>query len=464
MISNTDMDYILQKDLYAFYRSYVIQSKFKENSKHADHIREIASHLSLLKEGLLDKYLAVSVPPRHSKSSLITIAFPLWLIFHNPDLNILIISNTGTLAEKFGIDLREFIRMYGYEFNIYLSDVKHSSTHIKIADKDGRLYNGSIRLTGASGSITGQDADYIIVDDPYKGEQDELTPSALEKKINWFLRIVIQRLEPHSKLLVLHTRWHSYDLIGYFQEDPELKNKFLFLKFPAIREDNTPLWKEQYTIEELESKRNTVGERLFSSIWQQEPLDDTSDFFDISKLKYEGLKPDEEIIESIRTWDIAKGDTLQADYTAGALMVRTTMNRIGVIDLVHGHFKDETKDKILQTAMNDGFNTGILIETGVAAAGDLLFTEWQQQLLGYRVERSKPITSKVDRATPLKHGILDGMFFIDINDAKLIDKINREFMSFPEGLHDDIIDCIAYGYNYLQVKMEETVETFGIIY
>ena len=32
--------------------------------------------------------LCVAMPPRHAKSSMISLAFPLWLIFHNPNLNI----------------------------------------------------------------------------------------------------------------------------------------------------------------------------------------------------------------------------------------------------------------------------------------------------------------------------------------------------------------------------------------
>lgn len=450
------MDPRFLNDLYLFYRYFVTLPQFKDKAKPAKHIKALSRHLMALTVGKLDKHLAVSMPPRHSKSSMITVAYPMWLIFQDPDLDVLIITNTNDLAIRFGIDLRELINIYGPQFNVYLSDIKHSSTHLKFCDKDGKLYNGSIRLTGSSGSITGQDADYIIVDDPYKGEEDEFTPSALQKKINWFLRIVIQRIEPHTKLLVLHTRWHSRDLIGYIKE--KLKKSFKFITYAAIKKDGMPLWPEQYSLEELNNKLKTVGERLFSSIWQQEPLDETSDFFDIDKLEYTSLLPGEIILETIRSWDISKGATLHADATAGAKMVRTNFNRIGVTDIVHGRFGNETKQKILNTAKRDGFNVKILIETGVAAAGDLLFDEWQIQLEGYRVYQSKAIKSKPDRATPLKNGILDHLFFINLIDSELIEKVNQEFSSFPDGIHDDIVDAIAYGFIYLHNLIQEEAE------
>jgi phage terminase large subunit-like protein len=195
-----------------------------------------------------------------------------------------------------------------------------------------------------------------------------------------------------------------------------------------------------------------MGDRLFSSIYQQRPLDETSDFFDLDKIKYEGLQPGEEITQRVRSWDISKGDTLHSDATAGALMALTNKGRIGITHLVHGRYSNETKQTLINTANSDTMNTPILIETGVAAAGDLLFQEWRQQLQGYRVYRSKAIKSKPDRATPLKNGILDGRFFIDLPPGQ-VELINSELRSFPDGVHDDIIDATAYGYIYLQKRL-----------
>lgn len=433
-------------DLYLFYRLFIVQ-KWGKKGVRAPHIKKLSRHLMAISLGKLDKHLAVSMPPRHSKSSMVTLAFPLWLIFQDPNLNILIINNTSTLSEKFGIALRDAVREYGSLFNVYLSDVKHSSTHLMFCDSDGKLYNGSIRLTGASGSITGQDADYLIIDDPYKGEEEEFTPTALQKKIDWFNRVVEQRVEPETKLLILHTRWHSNDLIGYLQR--EQSSDYLFITFPAIS-GKDPLWKERYSLEELESKKGKVGERLFSSIWQQKPLDDTSDFFDIDNINYKPLP--QTPIHTVRSWDISKGDTLHADFTAGTLLSSNKENQIAATDLKYGQFGNKTKDVIFETAQEDGKDVIILIETGVAAAGDLLFTEWKRQLKGFRVKRAKTINSKADRATPLKNGINDGLFFIDIDDDGLVEIINTELRGFPDGVHDDITDALSHGYNYLSRK------------
>ena len=222
-------------DLYEFYYNF-IAIRYDEYVD-ANHIREIANKLTQLYLDETDKHLCLSVAPRHSKSSIVTLAFPLWLIFQNPDLNILIVNAEATLSENFGIKLREYVREYGELFDVFLSDVKHSSTHLKFEDSKGKLHKGSIRLTGASGSITGQDADYLILDDIYKGFSD-ITPSLLAKKIEWFKTMILQRKEPHTKLLILHTRWANSDLQGYLME--KHPNEYEFISFPAIKSGHNP--------------------------------------------------------------------------------------------------------------------------------------------------------------------------------------------------------------------------------
>ena len=99
----------------------------------------------------------------------------------------------------------------------------------------------------------------------------------------------------------------------------------------------------------------------------------------------------------------------------------------------------------------DGPNNISIIETGVAAAGKLVFDEWEEQLAGYMVERAMavPNNSKADRATPLKNKIYDGEVYVDITDDKLRQTFIDEFKAFPNGAHDDIVDATAHSVNFL---------------
>lgn len=445
-------------DLYLFY-NWTVASHYKDNV-YARHIDKLATELTRIKLGQINN-LCVSMPPRHSKSSMVTLAYPLWLIFQDPNLNILIINSEGGLSERFGIELREGVREYGGYFNVYLSDIKHSSTYLMFEDSNGELYGGSIRLTGSNGSITGQDADYLIIDDPYKGFED-ITPTLLQKKIDWFNTLIIQRIEPETRLIILHTRWHSLDLQGYLHDN--YPDKYNFISFPAIKQDGTPLWPERYSLKLLEEKQEQMGERLFEAIYQQKPLDTTSDFFDLTRINW-----DNNITEpgdlSVRAWDIASSDNIKGkrnDYTCGIYMQHQKGDHYLINGMIHGQYGKNTKNRIVETAHIDGVNTHIVIETGVAAAGQLLYDEWEQQLPGYMVEQAKPITSKVDRATPLQNAIYDGKITINLPDKER-QLLMQEFESFPNGEHDDIVDACAHAYNFLSNRFNTSEPTLELL-
>lgn len=431
-------------DLYLFYRVF-IASKFRENL-HAPHIQQLSRHLMKNYLGK-EMRICVAMPPRHSKSSMVTLAYPLWLIIHNPNLNILIVNASFSLSERFGIQLREYIREYGALFGIQLSRAKQSATTLMFEDLNGKLYNGSIRLMGANATITGMDADYVIIDDIIKNEEDT-TPSALDKTYQWFQHVLLQRLEPQTRLLILHTRWNSLDLQGILKK--RFLDDYIFVEYPAIKEDGTPLWSQRYSIQELQKKREEVGDRMFEALYQQNPIDDTTNFFKVENIRWG--KPDMDTVYNVRAWDIAGSDNSRGainDYTAGALVSTLSDHKsILIHDLVHGQYGSDNFNIIRKTTEQDGVNTTVLIETGVAAAGKLLYEMWEEELSGYFVERAIPINSKVDRATTFQNMVYDGKVYIDIADNETREKIIRELKGFPDAAHDDIIDAISHAVNY----------------
>ena len=446
-INESALQYIQKADLYIFYQEY-IASKFTPRQK-APHIQRLSQELMYFNDTPTAKPLVINMPPRHSKSSLVTLAYPLWTYFNNPDLDILIVNNTQELANKFGIQLRELIRQHGQEYNTYISDIKHSSSHIMTTKSDGTLHKGGIRLVGATGTITGTNADLLIVDDPYKGTDEELTPHALDKKIDWFKNIILQRVEPHTKLAILHTRWKTNDLSGYLRENHPDDYRFVVCK--AILPDNRVLWSERYTLEMLLKRKEQMGERLFQALYQQEPLDSSTNFFDVDQLRFtEDITAKD--IKTVRAWDIAYSESKQADYTVGCKLTRYNNNDIELSHMIRGKFADKNIPTVVKTAERDTPRVQIGIENQPAAAGKILQSTWKKELKGYRLRMLDAVKDKVTRAIPLQNVIGNGRFIININDNKQRHEIIRELESFPEGQHDDIVDSIAYAVTMLEKK------------
>ena len=438
-----------------------------KNSIPAKHVKDISD--SLIRVMIDDNYkdrLCVSQPPRTAKSSLITLAFPFWLILMNPNLNIFIINNTQTLADNFGIRLRQmFIDNHDLlqERNIYLSDKRHSRSAFMFENSNGELYEGSIKLMGTGGTITGQDVDIAICDDLIKGFQDT-TPSQLEKLNEWFREILLQRLEPHSKLIILGTRWATHDIIGTLKEDqPELYD---FIELKALNDDGSCIWNNRYTPTFFEDRRREIGDRLFESLYQQQPLDETGDYFDITKLNfiddYSDVNP---LIDGkVRSYDCAYSDESKGevnDRTASILMYHTIEDHYIITQLQVGRYGDNLFNVIKSTARIDTPNIPIVIETGTAGGSSkFLFDIYKEDLRGYNVQQSLPLTSKVDRAFGFKEAILDGKVYVCLPD-ELRGKLLEEMKGFPLMKRDDIIDACSHAFNYLSKNKGNMIKSGG---
>lgn len=438
---------------YEVYRKLTIK-----DSVPATHVKEISD--VLVHVTLNDDYynrVCVSQPPRTAKSSLITLSYPFWLILNNPDTNIVIVNNTQSLAENFGIRLRQLFIDYKELLelnNIKLSDTKHSNSFFMFETLNGKLYDGSIKLMGTGGTLTGQNVDILICDDLIKGFSD-CTPTLLAKKIEWFKSIILQRLEPHSKLIILGTRWASNDIIGYLEQNqPE---DYKIIKIPALTDDGNCIWDNRYTPSFFIDRKREIGDRLFEALYQQRPLDETGDFFNLDKVRFitDDELPNYKIISKVRSYDCAYSDDTKGDVndrTASVLMLRTIDDYYIIRELRADRYGERLFNVIQSTARLDTPSIPVLIETGtVGGSSKALFDIYKDRLQGYRVEQSKPIHSKVDRAYGFKEAILDGKVLICLDDYSR-GQLLEEMRGFPLMKHDDIIDACSYAYNYLSSK------------
>jgi phage terminase large subunit-like protein len=214
-------------------------------------------------------------------------------------------------------------------------------------------------------------------------------------------------------------------------------------------------------LEEYNKKRQAMGERQFQAIYQQKPLDLTSDFFHVDNLIFEERFEDYAIARC-RSWDIASSDDSLGDardFTAGVRMLRTP-DQYWIFDFEHGQYGNDVKNVITNTAKRDSPAYTILLEPGTSGgAAGLLYEEYKTALTGYNTYQSLPKGTKADRATPLANAIYDGKVHVCINNNEQRELLLSQLKSFPNGKHDDLVDAIAYGYLWLKGHGNNTVAT-----
>jgi hypothetical protein len=193
------------------------------------HIDAMTYAAELVVEGKI-KRLITTIPPRHLKSIIFSVALPAFVLGRDPTARIVCISYSSTLAVKHANDFRAVLTSpwYHHAFpQTRVSEAKDTQDETMTTARGYRI------ATSISGTITGRGADLIVIDDPQK--PDETLSEANRKSVGeWFNRTLSTRLDSKSKgaIVIVMQRLHEDDLAGRQLE----KGGWHHLKIPAIAE------------------------------------------------------------------------------------------------------------------------------------------------------------------------------------------------------------------------------------
>jgi len=167
--------------------------------------------MKIVKEEIVRQTVIINVPPGSSKSTMCTVAFPLWMWLHKPSCTTVNVSFSADLSK----DHQELSKVmpeserWSFLFdNIFI--LKHGKKLIVEVSNKNKIQNNfkGKRFNSAVTGVTGKHADIIIEDDPLNPEQafsdteratavrvHDQTISSRIKNDNCYLNIIIaQRL------------------------------------------------------------------------------------------------------------------------------------------------------------------------------------------------------------------------------------------------------------------------------
>ena len=206
---------ILRSDFYSFIRA--IFPIVSSNDAFAPnwHIEAIAYQLTRVLKGEIRR-LIITVPPRSLKSICASVAFPAFILGHDPQRKIICVSYSEGLARKHANDCRAVMRsdMYRRVFP------KTRISPRKDTELEFACTLGGYRLaTSVGGTLTGRGGNFIIIDDPMK-PQDAVSEAARETTKQWYSNTLLTRLDNKvaDAIVVVMQRLHQDDLVGYLLE------------------------------------------------------------------------------------------------------------------------------------------------------------------------------------------------------------------------------------------------------
>src|SRR5712671_7449806 len=152
------------------------------------HIEVIAAKLAAVRAGRIRR-LIISLPPRHLKSHLASIAFPAWCLGHEPSAQILCVSYAQELADKLSRDCRRLLASDWYQ---RLFPTRMAPRHQAVPEFETTA-QGSRVATSVGGVLTGRGADLIVIDDPLKPEE-ALSQTQRQAANEWYDHTLYSRL------------------------------------------------------------------------------------------------------------------------------------------------------------------------------------------------------------------------------------------------------------------------------
>ena len=133
-----------------------------------------------------------NTPPEHAKSTTLTVNYTVWRIMQNPNIKVVIVSRTQTMAKKFLTQIKGILThpryqklhaAFGPVEGFDANSVSWREDMIYLSDdlRDSNAKDPTVQALGIRGQIYGARADLIIMDDCV----DNTNAHEYEKQINW---------------------------------------------------------------------------------------------------------------------------------------------------------------------------------------------------------------------------------------------------------------------------------------
>lgn len=141
-----------------------------------------------------------------------------------------LVSHGAKLAKKWGRQARDFFREHGEElFGVRIDPSRRA------ADNWGFYKGGGLITTGIGGPLVGEPVDLGIIDDFFKNYKMASSPTERENLKEWYSSVFFTRLSKDARVIIICTRWHDDDLVGWLQSlEEEGGEKWRVVNLPAI--------------------------------------------------------------------------------------------------------------------------------------------------------------------------------------------------------------------------------------
>tara|TARA_R110000822_G_scaffold75287_5_gene181075 strand:- start:4131 stop:5627 length:1497 start_codon:yes stop_codon:yes gene_type:complete len=422
----------------------------------------------------------IAAPRGTAKSTVSSLILPLWRAAFKPqdeDLFIVIISESQTQSINFLSRIKYHLENSS-TFRRLFGDMG-PSTAKRWAGNDIVLANGTRIIAVGTGQrvrgfIEGDTRPNLIIIDDFESELNAATAEARAKNRKWMTEAVIPSLSDDGRIVMIGTVISEDCFLYWAKESPAWK----VLWYSIVNDDGSSIWPERFPMKRIEGiKAEFEGVGNLNGFFQEYMNEAQSP--DNAPFKPEYIKLHHYLFERIdgqgclvRTIggekeivpvelysgiDPASTLTARSDFFVIATIAVDSEGNKYIVDI----FREKINPALQPDAIIDIYKKfkpkRMRIETTgyqEALRQTVRKTMMEQNLYISGLEKGiKPRNKKSERLISLVPMLAKGEFYFRPKDLAA----QQEFLSYPKGKHDDVLDAIFYaldGHYPCRVKRE----------
>lgn len=425
--------------------------------------------------------LAISMPPQHGKSYMVSHHLPAWFLIRFPHRPVAIVSYEYDFATTWASKVRNLIDAHP-EYGLQLDPSTRGKGEWLL-----KGHGGGMMSAGRGGPITGRPTGLLVMDDLLKNSTEAMSETVAAETRDWWHSTAKTRnqspralpgQEPWAGVRVLmSTRWSETDPIGYTQRaEPE---EWFYLNLPAISEGTdpdtlpeghrpdplgrpagaalAPMLHSRQVLERIKvsgdpEDPDSGGAFWFEANYQGYPNVEGQGIFarpfhlfERRGPKYlfsDGYTCHEHEFRHYLTVDLAASVKTRADFTVFMHLGQAPDGRLVVLDIYRERLETpDHEDKLLDWL--EGKPRMMFVGIEDKTFGTVLI----QHLLRRGKVPVRPLKADVDkvtRAIPAGQACKNRRVWWD-RDEEWRARFEAELTAFPNGAHDDMVDALAYG-------------------
>ncbi len=418
---------------------------FSPKFQRPPHVRLLIEKFEAVAAGRIRRLL-ISMPPRHGKTETISVHGPAWFLGREPESSVIFATHTAEFAEDIGRRVRNTLLTPLHQTIFPRSRVTPDSS---AASKLALVAGGNYFAVGRGGALTGRGADLLILDDLLKDRDDAASPTIRRQLKDWFTTTAFTRLAPDGRAIVIGTRWHQDDLIGWLQTEHRDQG-WEVLSLPALAEPGDPLgraegealWPEKWSEASLAQTRAQMGSAAFAALFQGRPAALEGEIFKREWFRYYREAPAlRAIVISLDTAFKAKAS---ADYSVAQVWGVADAGYY-LLDQFRARVEFPELQRVAEQLHAKWKARAVLVEDKASGQSLIQALQRSTRLPVIPVKVSTDKESRAHATTPLFEA---GRVFLP-EAARWIHDFTEELSTFPAASHDDQVDSLTQALSYL---------------